>query len=201
LYGHKQYLFGIIQGSIYKDLREKSALELNRLEFDGYAIGGLAVGEPMELMYELIDFTTDFMPENRPRYLMGVGRPENILEAIDRGVDMFDCVMPTRNARNSNLFTSSGVLSMRNARYKDDFMEIDHNCTCYTCSNYSRAYLRHLFIAGEILALELASIHNLHFYLDLVNEARNMILEGNFKKWKIEKIKQISLNINNHLEE
>ncbi len=201
LYGNKQYLFGIVQGSVYKDLREKSAIELNNLDFDGYAIGGLAVGEPTELMYELIDFTTDFMPENRPRYLMGVGRPENILEAIDRGVDMFDCVMPTRNARNANLFTSSGVLSMRNAKYKDDFSEIDSNCTCYTCTNYSRAYLRHLFIAGEILALELASIHNLHFYLDLVREARKMILEGNFRKWKVEKIKQISFNINNHLEE
>jgi queuine tRNA-ribosyltransferase len=201
LYGKKQYLFGIVQGSVYKDLREKSAIELNKLDFDGYAIGGLAVGEPVDLMYELIDFTTDFMPENRPRYLMGVGRPENILEAIDRGVDMFDCVMPTRNARNSNLFTSSGVLSMRNAKYRDDFSEIDSNCTCYTCTNYSRAYLRHLFIAGEILALELASIHNLHFYLDLVRDARKMILEGNFKKWKIEKIKQISFNINNNLEE
>jgi queuine tRNA-ribosyltransferase len=201
LYGHKQYLFGIIQGSIYKDLREKSAIELNRLDFDGYAIGGLAVGEPTDTMYELIDFTTDLMPENRPRYLMGVGRPENILEGIDRGVDMFDCVMPTRNARNSNLFTSSGVLSMRNARYKDDFTEIDSKCNCYTCSNYSRAYLRHLFIAGEILALELASIHNLHFYLDLVKEARRMILEGKFKKWKTDKIKQISLNLNNQLEE
>jgi queuine tRNA-ribosyltransferase len=201
LYDHKQYLFGIIQGSIYKDLREKSALELNKLDFDGYAIGGLAVGEPTDLMYELIDFTTDFMPENRPRYLMGVGRPENILEAIDRGVDMFDCVMPTRNARNSNLFTSTGVLSMRNAKYKDDFSEIDKSCTCYTCTNFSRAYLRHLFIAGEILALELASIHNLHFYLDMMNEARKMILEGNFKKWKVEKIKQISLKINNLSEE
>ncbi|MDR3667624.1 MAG: tRNA guanosine(34) transglycosylase Tgt [Ignavibacteriaceae bacterium] len=201
LYGHKQYAFGIIQGSVFKELREKSALELNKLDFDGLAIGGLAVGEPTELMYELIDFTTDFMPENRPRYLMGVGRPENILEAIDRGVDMFDCVMPTRNARNSNLFTSTGILSMRNAKYKDDFSVIDNNCSCYTCSNYSRAYLRHLFIAGEILALELASIHNLHFYLDLVGEARKMIREGNFKKWKVEKINQISNNINNHSEE
>ena len=201
LYGKKQYLFGIVQGSVYKDLREKSAIELNKLDFDGYAIGGLAVGEPVDLMYELIDFTTDFMPENRPRYLMGVGRPENILEAIDRGVDMFDCVMPTRNARNSNLFTSSGVLSMRNAKYRDDFSEIDSNCTCYTCTNYSRAYLRHLFIAGEILAMELASIHNLHFYLDLVKEARKMIIEGNFSEWKREKIKQISLNQKNNPEE
>jgi queuine tRNA-ribosyltransferase len=202
LYGHKQYAFGIIQGSIYKDLREKSAHDLINLDFDGYAIGGLAVGEPTELMYELIDFTTDFMPEDRPRYLMGVGRPENILEAIDRGVDMFDCVMPTRNARNSNLFTSSGVLSMRNARFKDDFSPVDSNCSCYTCTTYSRAYLRHLFMAGEILALELASIHNLHFYLDLVSEARKMIRKGNFKNWKTQKINQISFNINNnHSEE
>ena len=201
LYGHKQFLFGIIQGSVYKDLREKSAIELNKLDFDGYAIGGLAVGEPTETMYELIDFTTDFMMEDRPRYLMGVGRPENILEGIERGVDMFDCVMPTRNARNSYLFTSSGILAMRNAQYKDDFSEIDERCSCYTCRNYSRAYLRHLFIAGEILALELASIHNLHFYLDLVKEARKMIIEGTFSEWKSEKIKQISLKQKNNPEE
>jgi queuine tRNA-ribosyltransferase len=201
LYGHKQFLFGIIQGSVYKDLREKSALELNKLDFDGYAIGGLAVGEPTEMMYDLIDFTTDFMKEDRPRYLMGVGRPENILEAIERGVDMFDCVMPTRNARNSYLFTSKGILAMRNAQYKDDFSEIDERCECYTCRNYSRAYLRHLFIAGEILALELASIHNLHFYLDLVREARKMIIDGNFREWKNEKIKQISLKQKNNPEE
>jgi queuine tRNA-ribosyltransferase len=201
LYGHKQFLFGIIQGSVYKDLREKSALELNKLDFDGYAIGGLAVGEPTETMYDLIDFTTDFMREDRPRYLMGVGRPENILEAIERGVDMFDCVMPTRNARNSYLFTSKGILAMRNAQYKDDFTEIDEHCGCYTCRNYSRAYLRHLFIAGEILALELASIHNLHFYLDLVKEARKRIIEGNFSVWKKKKIKQISLKQNNNPEE
>ena len=201
LYGHKQFLFGIIQGSVYKDLREKSALELNKLDFDGYAIGGLAVGEPTETMYDLIDFTTDFMMEDRPRYLMGVGRPENILEGIERGVDMFDCVMPTRNARNSYLFTSKGILAMRNAQYKDDFSEIDVNCSCYTCRSYSRAYLRHLFIAGEILALELASIHNLHFYLELVKEARKMIIDGNFSEWKIKKIKQISLKQKNNPEE
>jgi queuine tRNA-ribosyltransferase len=141
------------------------------------------------------------MYEDRPRYLMGVGRPENILEAIERGVDMFDCVMPTRNARNSYLFTSNGILAMRNAQYKDDFSEIDEHCGCYTCRNYSRAYLRHLFIAGEILALELASIHNLHFYLDLVKDAREMIIDGNFSEWKIEKIKQISLNPKNNPEE
>ena len=201
LYGHKQFLFGIIQGSVYKDLREKSAKDLIELDFDGYSIGGLAVGEPTDVMYDLVDFTTDFMPKDRPRYLMGVGRPENILEAIERGVDMFDCVMPTRNARNSNLFTSAGVLSMRNARYKNDFTTIDENCDCYTCSNYTKAYLRHLFIAGEILALELASIHNLHFYLNLVKQARHHIKSGNFSEWKSEIVTKISLNVNNKSED
>lgn len=193
LYGHKQYLFGIIQGSIYKDLREKSATDLLKLDFDSYSIGGLAVGEPMELMYEMVDFTTDFMPVDRPRYLMGVGRPENILEAIERGIDMFDCVMPTRNARNASLFTHSGTLSMRNAKYKNDFSVIDDQCDCYTCKNYSRAYLRHLFIAKEILALELASIHNLAFYLKLVTEARNQIINGNFTNWKNNFVKLVSI--------
>ena len=192
LYGHKQFQFGIIQGSVYKDLREASAKDLVELDFDGYAIGGLAVGEPTETMYKMVEFTTDFMPENKPRYLMGVGRPENILETIERGIDMFDCVMPTRNARNANLFTSNGVLSMRNAKYKDDFSTIDENCDCYTCQNYSKAYLRHLYIAKEILALELGSIHNLHFYLNLVKEARKKIIEGNFKNWKEEIINKIS---------
>jgi queuine tRNA-ribosyltransferase len=194
LYGHNQFLFGIIQGSVYKELRERSARDLIAIGFDGYAIGGLAVGEPTNVMYDLVDFTTDFMPENKPRYLMGVGRPENILEAIERGIDMFDCVMPTRNARNANLFTSDGVLSMRNAQYKDDFRTIDEVCDCYTCKNYSRAYLRHLFIAKEILALELSSIHNLHFYLNLVKEARQRIKEGNFSEWKSEIVKKISTN-------
>jgi len=201
LYGHKQFLFGIIQGSVYKDLREESAKDLVKQDFDGYAIGGLAVGEPAETMYEMVDFTTDFMPDEKPRYLMGVGRPENILEAIERGIDMFDCVMPTRNARNSYLFTSKGVLSMRNSKYKDDFSTIDENCDCYTCKNYSKAYLRHLYIAKEILALELGSIHNLHFYLNLVKEARKKIIEGKFKDWKEETIKKISLNVNNSTED
>ncbi len=201
LYGHKQFLFGIIQGSVYKDLREKSAEDLIKLDFDGYAIGGLAVGEPADVMYDLVNFTTDFMPENKPRYLMGVGRPENILEAIERGVDMFDCVMPTRNARNSYLFTSNGVLAMRNAKHKDDFTTIDENCNCYTCKNYTKAYLRHLFIAKEILALELASIHNLHFYLNLVKEARKKIIDGDFKNWKSEIIKKITLNGKNNQED
>ncbi|MFO7448300.1 MAG: tRNA guanosine(34) transglycosylase Tgt [Ignavibacteriaceae bacterium] len=196
LYGHKQFLFGIIQGSVYKDLREKSAKDLLNTGFDGYAIGGLAVGEPAEVMYEMVNFTTDFMPDDQPRYLMGVGKPENILEAIERGIDMFDCVMPTRNARNSNLFTSAGVLAMRNAKYKDDFSAVDAECDCYTCKNFTRAYLRHLFIAGEILALELASIHNLHFYLNLVKLARERIIEGNFREWKNETIKKVTIGKN-----
>jgi queuine tRNA-ribosyltransferase len=192
LYGHEQFLFGIIQGSVYKDLREASAADLINLDFDGYAIGGLAVGEPMETMYELVNFTTDLMPEQKPRYLMGVGRPENILEGIERGVDMFDCVMPTRNARNAYLFTSSGILSMRNNKYKNDFSPVDDVCDCYTCKNFTRAYLRHLFIAKEVLALELASIHNLHFYLNLVTEARKNIINGTFKSWKEEILPKIS---------
>ncbi len=194
LYGHNQFLFGIIQGSVYKDLREQSANHITSLKFDGYAIGGLAVGEPTETLYEMVDFTTDFMPEDKPRYLMGVGRPENILEAIKRGIDMFDCVMPTRNGRNANLFTSTGVLAMRNAQYRDDFRTVDEECDCYTCMNYSRAYLRHLFTSREILALELSSIHNLHFYLNLVKEAGRKIKEGNFSDWKNETIKKISAN-------
>lgn len=191
-YGHRQFLFGIIQGSVYKDLRKKSAEDLLELNFDSYAIGGLAVGEPTEQMYELVDFTTDLMPRDRPRYLMGVGRPENILESIARGVDMFDCVMPTRNARNANVFTWNGTLSMRNAKYKDDFGPLDENCNCYTCRNYSRAYLRHLFVAEEILALELASIHNLYFYLELVRNAREKIINGTFNEWKNQIIEKIS---------
>ena len=195
LYGHSQFLFGIIQGSIYKDLRERSALELKKLDFDGYAIGGLAVGEPSEEMYDITDFTTDFMPEDKPRYLMGVGRPENILESIERGIDMFDCVMPTRNARHAVLFTNNGVLTLTNSQFKDDFKKVDESCDCYTCKNYSRAYLRHLFNAGELLALELASIHNLHFYISLMNDARERILDGSFKEWKIKTVEKISIKI------
>ena len=201
LYGNSQHLFGIIQGSVYNDLREKSAKDLVKLGFDGYAIGGLAVGEPVETMYEIVDFTTDFMPVEKPRYLMGVGRPENILEAVERGIDMFDCVMPTRNARNSYLFTSEGVLAMRNSKFKDDFDIIDKNCDCYTCMNFSRAYLRHLFIAKEILALELASIHNLHFYLNLVKEAREKIINGTYLDWKSKIIKKISIERKNNTED
>lgn len=196
-YEHEQSLFGIIQGSTYKDLRERSAKEIINLDFNGYAIGGLAVGEPTDTMYEIVNFATDFMPEDKPRYLMGVGRPENLLEAIERGIDMFDCVMPTRNARNAYLFTYNGILSMRNARYKYDFKPVDEFCECYTCCNYSRAYIRHLFIAKEILALELASIHNLYFYLNLMRTARTKIEDGNFIQWKSEIINKLSLSLNN----
>ena len=195
LYDHNQYLFGIIQGSIYKDLREQSAADIVKLDFDGYAIGGLAVGEPAEEMYDITDFCSDLMPKDKPRYLMGVGRPENILESIDRGVDMFDCVMPTRNARHAVIFTSEGVLSLRNSQFKDDLSKLDENCNCYTCNNYSRAYLRHLFNSGEILALQLASIHNLFFYIQLVKEAREKIIEGNFKDWKEKIVKLVSKKI------
>jgi len=196
LYGHKQFLFGIIQGSIYKDLREISAVELKKLDFDGYAIGGLAVGEPAEIMYDITNFTTELMPEDKPRYLMGVGRPENILESIDRGIDMFDCVMPTRNARHGVLFTSEGVLTLTNSKFKDDFEVVDEKCDCYTCKNHSRAYLRHLFNAGELLALELASIHNLHFYISLMSVARIRILDGTFTEWKKKTIEKISIKNN-----
>ena len=195
LYGFEQSLFGIVQGSVFKDLREQSATDLMKLDFDGYSIGGLAVGEPAEKMYEITDFVTDILPENIPRYLMGVGRPENILEAIERGVDMFDCVMPTRNARNAYLFTWEGIVTISNAYFKEDFRPVDENCNCYTCRNFSRAYLRHLFKANELLALTLATIHNLHFYLELVKTARQKILENTFIEWKNSIINKLSINI------
>jgi queuine tRNA-ribosyltransferase len=195
LYGHDQNLFGIIQGSVYKDLRERSAIDLAALDFNGYAIGGLAVGEPAETMYDIVNFTTDFMPENKPRYLMGVGRPENILENIERGIDMFDCVMPTRNARNAYLFTSEGFVSIKNAVFKNDFTPLDPNCDCYTCKNFTKAYLRHLYTAKEILALELGTIHNLTFYLNLVKEARKNIIEDSYLEWKNNLLLKISKNI------
>jgi queuine tRNA-ribosyltransferase len=200
-YGHKQYLFGIVQGSVYKELREKSAKDLVKLDFDGYAIGGLAVGEPAEKMYEMVDFTSDFLPEDKPRYLMGVGRPENILEAIERGVDMFDCVMPTRNARNAYLFTSKGIVNIKNAVFKNDFTTLDEECDCYTCKTFTKAYLRHLFTAREILGLELASIHNLAFYLNLTNTAREKIIDGTFIEWKEKIISKLSVRINSNMEE
>lgn len=179
-----QTLFGIIQGGTFKDLREISSKQLVELDFPGYAIGGLSVGEEIPLMYEITDFTTDYMPEDKPRYLMGVGTPEDILNCIGYGVDMFDCVMPTRNARNGLIFTSEGRLSIKRADLIKSDEPLDKNCSCYTCKNFSRGYLRHLFKAGEILAMRLNTIHNLSFYISLVKSARNAIREGCYDKFR-----------------
>ena len=185
-YGYEQSLFPIVQGCVYKDLRQESARFVTQFEADGYAIGGLAVGEPAEQMYEMIEVVNDILPTNRPRYLMGVGTPLNILEAIERGVDMFDCVMPTRNGRNAMLFTSNGVINMRNAKWANDFSPVDSDGHCFVDTQYSRAYLHHLYKAGELLAMQIGSIHNLAFYLWLVKEARRQILQNNFTVWKRE---------------
>jgi len=184
LYGYRQHLFPIVQGCVYPDLRQEAAKRLRDLDRDGYAIGGLAVGEPAEKMYEMIEVVNAILPENKPRYLMGVGTPWNILEAIERGVDMFDCVMPTRNGRNGQIFTRQGVMNMRNQKWENDFTELDPWGTSYVDHEYSRAYVRHLIHSEEMLGLEILSIHNLAFYLWLVGEARKHILEGDFKSWK-----------------
>jgi len=184
LYGHSQSLFAIVQGSIFQDIREHSARVLTDLDFEGYAIGGLAVGEPADKMYAMIEICTNILSQAKPRYLMGVGTPENLLEAIDRGVDMFDCVMPTRNGRNAQLFTRHGVLNITNARYKDEFIPVDSECECYTCCNFTRAYLRHLFMVKEILGLQLATLHNLSYYQWLMRNARQAIREGRYHDWK-----------------
>ena len=183
-YGHSQAFFPIVQGCTYPDLRRESAKFVADLGAEGNAIGGLAVGEPAEVMYDMIEVVNEILPADRPRYLMGVGTPANILEAIERGVDMMDCVMPTRNARNGMLFTSHGIMNMRNKKWADDFSPIQEDGPSYVDRAYSRAYLRHLFIAGEILAMQIASIHNLAFYLWLVTEARNHIIAGDFSSWK-----------------
>jgi queuine tRNA-ribosyltransferase len=185
-YGYSQSLFPIVQGCVYKDLRRESAQFVTDFDADGYAIGGLAVGEPAEVMYEMVEVVNEILPEQKPRYLMGVGTPLNILEGIERGVDMFDCVMPTRNGRNAMLFTSEGVLNMRNAKWADDFSPVDPAGISYVDTQYSRAYLHHLFKAKELLAMQIASIHNLAFYLWLVKEARKQILRDNYKAWKNE---------------
>lgn len=185
--GLDQNVFAIIQGGTDKEFREKSAKELCALEdFDGYAIGGLSVGEPNADMYETVEWTTQFMPEHKPRYLMGVGTPEDLIENIERGVDMFDCVMPTRNARNGTLFTSFGKLNIRGARFKEDEGPIDPECECYACKNYSRAYLNHLYRAGEMTYFRLGSMHNIHYYLNLMKQARAAILEDNWDEFKKE---------------
>ena len=186
LYGYKQHLFPIVQGCVYPDLRQDAAKRLRDLDRDGYAIGGLAVGEPTEEMYAMIEVVNDILPENKPRYLMGVGTPWNILEAIERGVDMFDCVMPTRNGRNGMIFTQNGVMNLRNKKWENDFTELDPCGTSFVDHHYTRAYVRHLIHAQEMLGLEILSIHNLAFYLWLVGEARKHILAGDFKAWKDE---------------
>ncbi len=184
LYGYHQSLFPIVQGCVYPDLRCESAEFVKQFPADGYAIGGLAVGEPTEQMYEMIEVVNAILPADRPRYLMGVGTPQNLLEAISRGVDMFDCVMPTRNGRNAMLFTPHGIMNMRNAKWANDFAPIDEEGVCSLDNTTSRAYLHHLFKAGELLALQIASIHNLAFYLWLVGQAREHILSGDFAEWK-----------------
>lgn len=184
LYGYRQSLFPIVQGCVYKDLREESARFVSDFDADGYAIGGLAVGEPAEKMYEMIEIVNAILPKDRPRYLMGVGTPVNILEAVSRGVDMFDCVMPTRNGRNAMLFTSQGIMNMRNQKWQDDFSALDETGTSYVDSQYTKAYLHHLFKAKELLAMQIASIHNLAFYLELVRQARIHIKQGDFTAWK-----------------
>ncbi|MBR3678513.1 MAG: tRNA guanosine(34) transglycosylase Tgt [Alistipes sp.] len=183
-YGHYQSLFPIVQGCGYADLRAKAAENVLQYNADGYAIGGLAVGEPTEVMYAMIEVVNAVLPEDKPRYLMGVGTPINILEGIARGVDMFDCVMPTRNGRNGQLFTSEGVINIRNKKWENDFSPIDPNGTTFVDHQYSKAYLHHLVVCGEMLAAQIASLHNTGFYLWLVGEARRHIIAGDFAQWK-----------------
>ena len=191
-YGYRQSFFPIVQGCVYPDLRRKAAEYVAEKGADGNAIGGLAVGEPTDKMYEMIEIVNEILPTDNPRYLMGVDTPANILEAIERGVDMFDCVMPTRNGRNGMLFTKNGIMNMRNKKWATDFSPIEEDGASYVDTAYSRAYLRHLFISQELLALQIASIHNLAFYLWLVKEARKQILEGNFIPWKKSMIKRVT---------
>lgn len=192
LYGHNQMLFPIVQGATFADLRKRSAETVAEKGMPGNAIGGLSVGEPTEIMYEMIEVVNEILPRDKPRYLMGVGTPVNILEGISRGIDMFDCVMPTRNGRNGMLFTWDGVINIKNKRWEDDYSPIDETSTSEFSRIYSKAYLRHLVIAGEMLGAQISSMHNLAFYLSLVTEARNRILDGTFGKWKEEKVRILS---------
>lgn len=191
-YGYQQVLFPIVQGCVYSDLRKASAEYISSKNAFGNAIGGLAVGEPVDKMYEMIEIVNDILPKDRPRYLMGVGTPANILEGIERGVDMFDCVMPTRNGRNAMLFTKNGIMNMRNKKWEFDFSPIEEDGASYVDTLYSKAYLRHLFHAHEFLAMQIASVHNLAFYLWLVREARTHIISGDFLQWKSKTIERIS---------
>lgn len=195
LYGYSQAYFPIVQGCTYEDMRRESAEHVASLGADGNAIGGLAVGEPAEVMYEMINVVNDILPKDKPRYLMGVGTPANILEAIDRGVDMMDCVMPTRNGRNGMLFTANGIMNMKNKKWADDFSPIQEDGPSYVDRVYTKAYLRHLFVSQELLAMQIASIHNLAFYLWLVGEARKHILQGDFKTWKEEMLVRVTTRL------
>ena len=194
-YGHSQAFFPIVQGCVYPDLRREAASEVAALGAEGNAIGGLAVGEPAEKMYEMIEIVNEILPADRPRYLMGVGTPENILEAIDRGVDMMDCVMPSRNARNGMLFTRNGIMNMRNLKWADDFTPIDPESTLDLDREITRGYLRHLFVAKELVAMQIATIHNLAFYLWLVDEARRHIIAGDFATWKPEMVRRVTARL------
>ena len=180
----EQAAFAIVQGSTYNDLRIECVKHLVDLDFPGYAIGGLSVGEPKNFMYDMTAVCTEILPQNKPRYLMGVGKPEDLLEGVERGVDMFDCIMPTRNGRNGMAFTSRGPIAIKNAKYRDSFSPLDEDCDCYTCRTFTKAYLRHLYQAKEILVLRLLSYHNIHFYLRLMEQARREILGGHFTQWK-----------------
>ena len=191
-YGYTQSLFPIVQGCVYPDLRRRSAEFVASKNADGNAIGGLAVGEPVDKMYEMIELVDEILPKNKPRYLMGVGTPVNILEGIERGVDMFDCVMPTRNGRNGMIFTSEGIMNMRNEKWKNDFSPLDPNGTSYVDTFYSKAYVRHLIASKELLGMQILSIHNLAFYLWLVKEARSHIFAGDFALWKSQMVEKLS---------
>jgi len=195
LYGHEQTYFPIVQGSVYKDLRVESANTIASYDRDGYAIGGLSVGEPVEKMYDIIEVVNEILPKNKPRYLMGVGTPVNILEGIARGVDMFDCVMPTRNGRNGMLFTRDGIINIKNVKWKNDFTPIEKNGASFVDESFSKAYLRHLIVSKEILGAQIASLHNLSFYLWLVTEARNRIIDGSFAVWKSEMVQKLAVRL------
>ncbi len=191
LYGHEQALFAIVQGVVYPDLRRESARRLVEMDFPGYAIGGLSVGEPAEQMYAMVEVACAELPVHQPRYLMGVGTPENLVENIARGVDMFDCVMPTRNGRNGMIFTTEGILNIKNRKWRTDFSPLDPGLDRYASQTFTKAYVRHLFIAGEILGLQIASLQNLSFYLWLMREARRAIVEGRFAAWRAEIVPRI----------
>ncbi len=195
LYGHKQTFFPIVQGSVFKDLRIESAKTIASHDRDGYAIGGLSVGEPVEDMYDMIEVVNEILPEDKPRYLMGVGTPVNILEGIARGIDMFDCVMPTRNGRNGMLFTKNGIINIKNVKWKNDFSAIEEDGASFVDTKFSKAYLRHLIMSKEILGAQIASLHNLSFYLWLVGEARQRILDGSFYNWKNVMVQKLAVRL------